>query len=1226
MNKSTKRILSLVMCLLMLLSSFSTSVLFEVGTVIARAAESLIASKAGDINGDSFVNNKDLTRLMRFISGEDIDVARNTVDVNGDDTVNNKDLTRLMRYLSGDDVEIKLNGCTHEKEKFKAVPATCTKDGNSAYWYCSVCDKYFGDENGARELTKEETVIEKLGHNIVVDPYVAPTYEQTGLTDGEHCSKCDEVLIPQTIIPKLKLTEYAIEYKSAYNNDYLANINFSDQINDEKRVYSKENGLDELPILETEGYNFIGWFDGSSSQANRITEIPAGTSGNKTLYGRWEEVTFTITFDSPSKTVESISDAVISKDTSLPGADKMQLYGYKWLGWSDDSGELYTSIYPAGKCKNVTLHANYQSYRNQAVPVTKLGDPSICIDDKEKVVMFTFELGKIKCVPLYVIDDYGKMIPGQPKSSETVTCQKSTIQNESKKIAETIAKATTQTSTWTLSNSWNKISSVSESHCEETGIDIDKIKYDFQSETSELRLTEDNGETTDTTINWGVNAKIYGKNTLTVGGEATFPIECVNVGVKAENTTEIGGEASGYYDNTEINHTYWNTAQSYDACSEAVSSETIRNTLSQHISDTYNVSTSVSNGSTESNSEGYAATDTRSNEYSSMVAYTTEEISTVESYKEYTASLEGWWRHIKTADVNVYGVVSYDMETCTYTVYTYNVVNSDTISEYMDYDMSSGSYDTYENGFIPFTIPVSVNDYISKMVGKTKDLTINRNTGIIEKYNGNSEYVHIPDYFVIENKDKSYSAIKVVGISENAFENKTNLKEVRLSSYIDTIPDNAFNGCSSLETITYKTIKSIGNNAFAGCTSLESFTVDKNVISIGDNAFENVPEIIVYASNSKIVEAATSSNANNISIYLKTLNNKLSDVILVIPEKTSSFNLYGRDNKKEAAEYKNVVIDSSADSTVIDGMTFINNSTIPLKLNSNNVTLSQISVMNTTGLAMVCENETTNLYLCETNDFSTSGKASILCKNINIYKDKDYSGGAALVSNGLLLHFGMFNDEQNLFKGNKEKITEDSYSQYLSDTIQWTLASSVPNNAIIIDTKYTYDLTEYKSSSSSSMSGWTKYDTKRTSWGTTQGPVYSDPSNGSRNVWSERYETSRTRHYKYYHRYVNSKTWCSDSTAPNSARHTIDLTYALTDTWSATLTWHKSYKCPQCGASNMWLPDGEYDDVKYGTRWYYQEPVYTYYYKRLVEKESTSDPSSLDNVSNVQKWVKYIAK
>ena len=60
----------------------------------------------GDINGDNTVNNKDLTRLMKYLSGENVEVIAALLDVNGDGSVNNKDLTRLMKYLAGENVWI----------------------------------------------------------------------------------------------------------------------------------------------------------------------------------------------------------------------------------------------------------------------------------------------------------------------------------------------------------------------------------------------------------------------------------------------------------------------------------------------------------------------------------------------------------------------------------------------------------------------------------------------------------------------------------------------------------------------------------------------------------------------------------------------------------------------------------------------------------------------------------------------------------------------------------------------------------------------------------------------------------------------------------------------------------------------------------------------------------------------------------------------------------------
>ena len=49
--------------------------------------------------------------------------------------------------------------------KTDAVAATCTATGNSAYWTCDVCGKFFSDENGETEITKNSWVIPATRHD-----------------------------------------------------------------------------------------------------------------------------------------------------------------------------------------------------------------------------------------------------------------------------------------------------------------------------------------------------------------------------------------------------------------------------------------------------------------------------------------------------------------------------------------------------------------------------------------------------------------------------------------------------------------------------------------------------------------------------------------------------------------------------------------------------------------------------------------------------------------------------------------------------------------------------------------------------------------------------------------------------------------------------------------------------------------------------------------------------
>ena len=113
----------------------------------------------------------------------------------------------------------------HTMTKTDAKEPTCTAEGNNAYYTCSVCGKVFKDEAGTQPTTVEAETLKKKAHTPAVDAAVAATCEKTGLTEGSHCSICNEVLVAQKVVDKIPHTLTKTDAKAATctedgNNEY----------------------------------------------------------------------------------------------------------------------------------------------------------------------------------------------------------------------------------------------------------------------------------------------------------------------------------------------------------------------------------------------------------------------------------------------------------------------------------------------------------------------------------------------------------------------------------------------------------------------------------------------------------------------------------------------------------------------------------------------------------------------------------------------------------------------------------------------------------------------------------------------------------------------------------------------------------------------------------------------------------------------------------------------
>lgn len=83
------------------------------------------------------------------------------------------------------------DGTENHKSVSSVTSPTCTQQGYTTYT-CTNCGYEYNTN-----------FIDALGHTEVIDDAVESTCTSTGLTEGSHCSACNEILIPQTTIDAL---------------------------------------------------------------------------------------------------------------------------------------------------------------------------------------------------------------------------------------------------------------------------------------------------------------------------------------------------------------------------------------------------------------------------------------------------------------------------------------------------------------------------------------------------------------------------------------------------------------------------------------------------------------------------------------------------------------------------------------------------------------------------------------------------------------------------------------------------------------------------------------------------------------------------------------------------------------------------------------------------------------------------------------------------------------
>ena len=166
-------------------------------TLMVAAADWTETTKKFTMYGDSAYTSATDTLIMTFDCKVNDD-ASGTLSVSVRDDLSISDIEYEEMDVTVVPAIITIGGVTPPAHtctltKVPAKPATCTEDGNIEYYQCSdpTCGKLYKDAAGTQEITKADIVI-KAGHtDLKLYPAKEPTCDSDGCVAYWFCTGCD---------------------------------------------------------------------------------------------------------------------------------------------------------------------------------------------------------------------------------------------------------------------------------------------------------------------------------------------------------------------------------------------------------------------------------------------------------------------------------------------------------------------------------------------------------------------------------------------------------------------------------------------------------------------------------------------------------------------------------------------------------------------------------------------------------------------------------------------------------------------------------------------------------------------------------------------------------------------------------------------------------------------------------------------------------------------------
>ena len=862
-----------------------------------------------------------------------------------------------------------------------------------------------------------------------------------------------------------------------------------------------------------------------------------------------------------------------------------------------------------------------------------------------------------------------------------------------KEEAETISKS--DTGTWNISSVSSASTDVAITATNQNGWQNEnKVTSNESNKVTNKTSSELNGKMGMGVPELGLDVEVGGSIGTETGKESTSG-KGFEAGQSRNGSNLVTGSA-------EISAA-WNKSSSYGGSSTSGRSRTTAVALSEKISKTYGYGRSYCRGEEYAESQGLTTAQSSSDEYTSSVTFSKVVGETKTTEWTTIAAKSGYHRWIVAGTAHVFGVVGYNMEQESFFVYTYTVMDDET-HEFEDYSCDSPSYTDRENGVISFEIPYEVAQYVAAYTAWTDGLRVNQNSGIITGYTGTDNCVIIPEYMnvgngevvkitgISENAFRNNKNIQAVILSDyitdipaSAFNGCSSLRGVA-GGNIKTIGSNAFAGCTSLEAVAAdRNITSLGENAFQDVqlAKLEprNSAVLKNAVNCG------AKEMIIHLCNDGI-------DSDTLAGETLVIAPGTRSITIEGYSKTFAFNLVS-DAEKTEVKQASLIAKAGIPLQISSPEVILNQSSvhapgIALLLSAETAHIGlqgKIDVRSENGNTAL----TKNISLYESNQnvnglLSISGKLSI-CGTVEgsnllavdsltqidaeIFERMTHSytltfnadGGICVETSRVVVNGTPIGELpspkrdyytfQGWYLADETPVTSTTvfsdgvdrtlYARWSENSVSdWVSASNVPSGAKIVRTKWTYTLRSYTESSSSDMSGWTKYDTKQTGWGNWSGWQSNEiVSSSSREVRTQTIVTGYNmitycvsgpngRSYQptptYTLRLQHGPYWWSKAELDSARRFTPGDYFNYANNVAGWVLGPGTAYCKYDGSDTGGFVPMYIQNETYGTQWSYRDAIYTYYYHKDEIKESTTDPTGQANVSNVETLVQYQLK